>query len=67
LKDPIVISAIEKTGLTYANLKQQDYQKFLDAEEARLHRLLTSTPPSVYDCRLRGKDGDFYGAQAKAA
>ena len=28
-----------KTGLTYTNLKQQDYQKFLDAEEARLRRL----------------------------
>jgi hypothetical protein len=36
LKDTTVISAIEKTGLRYANLKQQDYQKFLDAEEARL-------------------------------
>ena len=40
LKDPTVISAIEKTGLTYANLKQQDYQKFLDAEEVRLRRLI---------------------------
>jgi hypothetical protein len=29
--------------------------------------VLTSTPPSVYDYRLRGKDGDSYGAQAKAA
>ncbi len=26
--------------LRYANLKQQDYQKFLDAEEARLRRLI---------------------------
>jgi tripartite-type tricarboxylate transporter receptor subunit TctC len=40
LKDPTVISAIEKTGLTYANLKQQEYKKFLDAEEARLRRLI---------------------------
>jgi tripartite-type tricarboxylate transporter receptor subunit TctC len=40
LKDPTVISAIQKTGLTYANLKQQDYQKFLDAEEVRLRRLI---------------------------
>ena len=40
LKDPTVISAIEKTGLTYANLKQQDYQKFMDAEEVRLRRLI---------------------------
>jgi tripartite-type tricarboxylate transporter receptor subunit TctC len=40
LKDPTVISAIEKTGLTYANLKQQEYRKFLDAEEARLRRLI---------------------------
>jgi hypothetical protein len=40
LKDPTVISAIEKTGLTNANLKQQDYQKFLDAEEVRLRRLI---------------------------
>jgi hypothetical protein len=42
LKDTTVISAIEKTGLRYAKLKQQDYQKFLDAEEARL-RLLIKT------------------------
>jgi len=40
LKDPTVISAIEKTGLTYANLKQQEYKKFLDTEEARLRRLI---------------------------
>ena len=40
LKDPTVISAIEKTGLTYARLKQQEYQKFLDGEEARLRRLI---------------------------
>jgi tripartite-type tricarboxylate transporter receptor subunit TctC len=40
LKDPTVISAIEKTGLTYANLKQQEYKKFLDAEEVRLRRLI---------------------------
>ena len=40
LKDPTVISAIEKTGLTYANLKQQEYKKFLDADEARLRRLI---------------------------
>jgi choloylglycine hydrolase len=30
-------------------------------------RQLTSSPPSVDDCRLRGKDGDSYGAQANAA
>lgn len=47
LKDPIVISAIEKTGLTYANLKQQDYQKFLDAEEARLRRLIKTEGASI--------------------
>ena len=29
--------------------------------------ILTSSPPSVDDCRLRGKGGDPYGAQAKAA
>jgi tripartite-type tricarboxylate transporter receptor subunit TctC len=40
LKDPTVVSAIEKTGLTYARLKQQEYQKFLDEEEARLRRLI---------------------------
>ncbi len=28
---------------------------------------LTSSPPSFDDCRLRGKDGDSYGAQANAA
>ena len=42
LKDTTVISAIEKTRLTYANLKQQDYQKFLDAEEALLRRLINT-------------------------
>ena len=47
LKDPTVISAIEKTGLRYANLKQQDYQKFLDAEEARLRRLIKTEGVSI--------------------
>jgi tripartite-type tricarboxylate transporter receptor subunit TctC len=47
LKDPAVISAIEKTGLTYARLKQQDYQKFLDAEEARLRRLIKTDGVSI--------------------
>ncbi len=47
LKDPTVISAIEKTGLRYTNLKQQDYQKFLDAEEARLRRLIKTEGASI--------------------
>lgn len=47
LKDTTVISAIEKTGLGYANLKQQDYQKFLDAEEARLRRLIKTEGASI--------------------
>ncbi len=47
LRDPVVISAIEKTGLTYANLKQQEYQKFLDTEEARLRRLITADGASI--------------------
>ena len=47
LKDTTVISAIEKTGLRYANLKQQDYQKFLDAEEARLRRLIKTEGASI--------------------
>lgn len=47
LKDPTVISAIEKTGLTYARLKQQEYQKFLDGEEARLRRLIKADGASI--------------------
>lgn len=47
LKDPTVISAIEKTGLTYARLKQLEYQKFLDAEESRLRRLIKMDGVSI--------------------
>jgi tripartite-type tricarboxylate transporter receptor subunit TctC len=47
LKDPTVISAIEKTGLTYARLKQQEYKKFLDAEETRLRRLIKTDSVSI--------------------
>lgn len=38
-----------------------------DAATNDMHAKLTSSPPSVDDCRLRGKDGDSYGAQANAA
>jgi hypothetical protein len=29
-------------------------------ERERLQQRLTSSPPSAYGCRLRGKDGDSY-------
>ena len=38
-----------------------------DAATNDMHAKLTSSPPSVDDCRLRGKDGDSYSAQANAA